>query len=172
MTARKADFPRLLRTLNRHGVDFLVVGGVAAVLQGAPLSTFDWDVVHRRDPENIERLLTALGALRARYRTLRTRVLKPQHSHLMSSGHQLLSTRYGPLDLWGEIGARRGSSELVKESTTISIGRGFRVRVLGLDALIRIKGKTARDKDRAMLAILPRTFEESQKEKRPPRRSR
>jgi hypothetical protein len=86
----------------------------------------------------------------------------------MSSGHQLLSTRYGPLDLWGEIGAGRGFSELVKESTTISIGRGFRVRVLGLEALIRIKAETARDEDRAMLAILRRTFEESQKAKRPP----
>lgn len=140
------------------------------MLQGAPLSTFDLDVVHRRDPENIERLLKAVGVLDARYRTHRTRVLKPRPSHLMSPGHQLLSMRYGPLDLLGEIGAGRGFDELIGESTMVLIGRGRRVRVLALEALIRIKVETARDKDRAMLAILRRTLEERQRAKRPPRK--
>lgn len=53
----------LLRLLMRHRVDFIVVGGVAAVAQGAPVNTFDLDLVHSRAPENIERLL---GALRER----------------------------------------------------------------------------------------------------------
>ena len=55
----------LLGVLARHQVDFIVVGGVAAVIQGAPVNTFDLDVVHARTPDNIERLLGALRELDA-----------------------------------------------------------------------------------------------------------
>ena len=47
------DFLAILRVLNNHGVDFIVVGGVAAVLEGAPISTFDLDVVHARTAGNV-----------------------------------------------------------------------------------------------------------------------
>src|SRR5579871_2691319 len=47
---------RPLRALAEAGVDFIVVGGVAAVLNGAPVNTFDVDVVHSRDADNIGRL--------------------------------------------------------------------------------------------------------------------
>jgi hypothetical protein len=46
-------FRDALEALRRHRVDFIVVGGVAAVLNGAPISTFDLDIVHRRDRENL-----------------------------------------------------------------------------------------------------------------------
>jgi hypothetical protein len=49
-------------------VEFIVVGGVAGVLQGAPIVTFDLDLVHRRTPENVQRLLGVLSSLHARYR--------------------------------------------------------------------------------------------------------
>ncbi len=41
------SFREILRTLNRHQVDYLVVGGVAAVVQGAPMTTFDLDALMR-----------------------------------------------------------------------------------------------------------------------------
>ena len=56
----KPDFGCLLRALTEHGVDFLVVGGVGAILQGASLSTFDLDIVHSTEPANIARLLASL----------------------------------------------------------------------------------------------------------------
>jgi hypothetical protein len=40
------DFLAVIRALGEHRVDFIVVGGVAAVLAGAPISTFDLDLVH------------------------------------------------------------------------------------------------------------------------------
>jgi hypothetical protein len=104
----KPDFLAILRTLREHGVDFIIVGGVAGVLHGAPLSTFDLDVVHSREPCNLERLLKALGALDARYRTHGDTSLKPGRSHLASTGHQLLMTKAGPLDLLGIIGKGHG----------------------------------------------------------------
>ena len=56
----KPDFLAILQPLAKHQVDFIVVGEVGAVLQGAPISTFDLDVVHSRTSDNIDRLLVAL----------------------------------------------------------------------------------------------------------------
>lgn len=57
---RPTETGKLLEVLIRHRVDFVVVGMTAGVLQGAPLSTFDLDVVYSRAPENLTRLLAAL----------------------------------------------------------------------------------------------------------------
>jgi hypothetical protein len=86
------SFVPLLAALNEHGVEYFVVGALAAVLQGAPVVTFDVDIVHRRTPDNVERLLGALRALDAYYR-LDPRKLRPNETHLVTKGHQLLQTR-------------------------------------------------------------------------------
>lgn len=59
-------FLDILQTLGRHGVAFVVVGRVAAILEGVPVSTFDLDIIHERDPENHRRLIGALRELNAR----------------------------------------------------------------------------------------------------------
>ncbi len=157
------DFRAILQTLIAHQVDFLVAGGVAAVLQGAPISTFDLDLVHSRAPDNVERLLSALHDLDARYRTPGGQRLRPTRTHLLSAGHQLLMTRTGPLDLLGTIGAGRGYSELVSNTVELEIGGGLKIRILALPTLIELKEQLARDKDKAVLAILRRTLEEREK---------
>ena len=53
----RADFLELLGARSKHGVDFILVGGVAAALQGAPIMTFDVDVLHSDDAHNLTRLL-------------------------------------------------------------------------------------------------------------------
>jgi len=53
----RLDFLDILRTLAAHQVEFIVLGGVGAVLQGAPISTFDLEIVHNRSAENVVRLL-------------------------------------------------------------------------------------------------------------------
>jgi len=65
----KPNFLSILRTLRRAQIDFIVVGGICGVLHGAPITTFDLDLVHSRDPENVQRMLAALEILEARYRT-------------------------------------------------------------------------------------------------------
>src|SRR5262245_7132638 len=55
--------PRLLviaEHLGRYGVEFIVIGGQAAVLHGSPLATFDVDLCYKRERENLERLAAAL----------------------------------------------------------------------------------------------------------------
>lgn len=159
----KTDFLALLRTLNEREVEFIVVGGVAAVLHGAPVSTFDLDVVHSRDKDNIARLLEALKELDAYYRTSPERRLKPIESHLSSSRHQLLTTRLGPLDLLGEIGAGRGYEDLLPESAVVQAGEGLKVRILDLQSLIKIKEDLGQEKDRAVIPILRRALEQKRR---------
>ncbi|HET6417316.1 MAG TPA: hypothetical protein VFG22_13555 [Polyangiales bacterium] len=77
-----ADVGELLRRLVDAGVEFIVVGGAAAVLHGAPITTEDLDIVHRRSPENVSRLKTLLDELDARVRELANRRLRPQESAL------------------------------------------------------------------------------------------
>src|SRR5919202_1208719 len=57
---------RAFEVLHRHGIRFVAIGGVAAILHGYPLTTGDTDVTPARDPENYEKLVGALSELNAR----------------------------------------------------------------------------------------------------------
>lgn len=75
--APSVRFVDALTALTRHRVQFVVVGGVAAVLGGAPVSTFDLDIVHARTPDNVAALSAALLDLDARDRDPGGRVRHP-----------------------------------------------------------------------------------------------
>jgi hypothetical protein len=154
------DFLAILRSLAQHQVEFIVVGGISAVLQGAPIATFDLDVVHSRSSENITRLLQALEGMNATYRTSGERDLKPDSSHLSSLGHQLLITRFGPLDLLGSVGQGHDYNELAKHAVVVEAAAGLQIRVLSLQWVIKTKEETGHEKDAAVLAVLRRTLEE------------
>jgi len=148
-----ADVGELLRRLADAGVEFIVVGGAAAVLHGAPITTEDLDIVHRRSPENVSRLKALLDELDARVRELANRRLPPQESALLGEGHVLLSTRLGPLDCLGTLIDGRGFEELVSHSESIK-DEGVEFLLVDLPTLIELKTKTGRAKDRLMLPVL------------------
>jgi hypothetical protein len=75
-----------LDVLLTERVSFVLVGALAAVAQGAPLMTQGVDIVHARTPENLDRLMTALGKLNARYRG------RPPESPLPPDGRALATT--------------------------------------------------------------------------------
>lgn len=156
------DFLEILKVLSEHKVDFIIVGGICAVLHGAPLSTFDLDVVHSQSQENLIRLMSALEELGTYYRGRGDQRLKPALSHLASPGHQLLMTRLGPLDVLGTIGRRHDYEDLVKDTVEQEVG-GLRLRLLNLETLISIKKETITEKDKAIILILQRTLEEKAK---------
>jgi hypothetical protein len=93
-----SDFLAALRALREGGLEFAVVGGLAAVLNGAPVSTFDLDIVPARNEENIARLLAVLDSIDAIYRFQPLRRLKPTSSHLSSPDHHNMISSCGPLD--------------------------------------------------------------------------
>ena len=163
MPTPSVDYLAILKTLRRHGVDFVVVGGVGAALHGVTLATFDIDVVHSREPHNLNRLMAALKELEAHYRIPGRREKKPSLSHLASVGHQLLMTRFGPLDLLGTIGKGRDYGQLLDDTVELAIGGGLKVRILSLERLVKTKEETGQEKDRAVLPMLRRVLEERSK---------
>jgi hypothetical protein len=150
---RNADLDALIFALAEAGVEFVVVGGAAAVLHGAPVTTVDLDIVHRRTPENVDRLLAVLGRLESTYRPPANANLRPTAERLLGRGQNLLSTKLGPLDLLCVLHDQRGYDELLPRTNAMT-DDATTIRVLDLDSLIELKAGMNRDKDRLVLPIL------------------
>lgn len=157
---RAADLPALVAALCDAGVEFVIVGGAAGVLHGAPITTNDLDIVHRRTPANVARLLEVLQRLDATMRyDPAQRGLRPTAEMLAGTGQINLSTSLGPLDPLCELGAGQGYDELLGHSQLMSDG-GRTLRVLDLPTLIAVKTRAGRPKDRLVLPILMATLQE------------
>lgn len=157
---RAVRFRQILETLSKHEVDYIVVGNVSAVLQGAPVTTFDLDIVHSRAAENLPRLLEALQELDAYFREQPERKITPGLSHLVGTGHQLLLTRFGPLDVLGAIQSGRDYDALLSRTVTIPLKNGLEVRMLNLETIIALKEELLRPKDLAVLPMLKKILAE------------
>jgi hypothetical protein len=156
---KEADLPALLAKLCDAGVEFIIVGGTAAVLQGAPISTNDLDIVHRRTQENVARLLEVLRHLDATMRyDFAHRGLRPTAEMLTGRGQINLSTSLGPLDPLCELDIGQGYDELLAHTRLVS-DEGRQLRVLDLPMLIAVKTRAGRPKDRMALPILIATLQ-------------
>jgi predicted nucleotidyltransferase len=153
------DFVGAMRALLDAGVEFVVVGGLAAAMNGAPVNTLDLDIVHSRNPENVEKLIGVLEGLDAIYRMQPSRRLRPNASHLSSAGHHNLITNFGFLDVLGTIGRGLAYEDLLPHSIAMETGGGVQVRVLDLATIIALKEELGGEKDRAVLPVLRRTLE-------------
>ena len=154
----------LFGVLLRHRVRFIVVGGAAAVLQGVPITTLDIDIVYDRAEDNLSSLEAALVELDAIFRT-DDRKLRPNMSHLRSTGHKLLKTNLGVLDVLATIEEDTEYGALIADSEDVRVG-DLSIRVLTLERLIAVKRKLTRPKDRLMLEHLEATLDEKRKSRR------
>ena len=157
---KTADPVELLRRLAAGRVELIVVGMAAGVLRGAPVTTVDLDIVHRRHPDNVARLLRVLGDLGATYRH-DPRRLRPAESHLVGPGHQLLATTLGDLDCLGTVGEGRSYDDLLARAPEMDLGDGLVIRVIDLPTLIELKEQAGRPKDLAVLPVLRATLAET-----------
>lgn len=149
-----------LLELVEANVELIVVGLTAAVALGAPVVTFDLDVVHRRTSENVDRFLTWLLAHGAHHRfDLANRRLPPTRELLLGNGHLNLSTDLGTLDVLCELEPGQGYEELLSHVREVDLGPAT-IRVLGLARLIAAKAQANRPKDRAVLPVLIATLDE------------
>jgi len=153
-------FVRLIETLCLHEVRYIVVGGVAAVLQRVPINTMDFDIVHARDPENVQRLAAAMAVLGATYRDDSSR--EPTEVDLAASECLRLRTGRLDLDLMVSLGANEGYLDLLPATDRLEVG-GYLVDVLKLEKLIELKRAMTRPKDRFMLIHLEATLEERER---------
>lgn len=154
----KRDLTSLLLDLVDDGVEFIVVGGMAAVIQGVPAATFDLDIVHRRSNENVQRILAFLekADAYARGRPEGER-LRPDATALAGPGHQLLMTNQGALDLLGAVERGLGYEELLPQSKVIQL-RGRPVRILVLEALLDLKRDATHPKDLEKRLLIEETL--------------
>jgi predicted nucleotidyltransferase len=149
--------PRLLQIaelLQRHGVEFIVIGGQAAVLHGSPLPTFDVDLCYARTAANLQRLAEALReihpALRGAPPDLPFRL---DAASLALGANFTFNTDLGPLDLLGWVEPLGEYAELLPRAERFDMG-ACHVTVIGLDDLVTIKRHINRAKDQASLEQL------------------
>ncbi len=152
-----------LTALEASGSEFILVGGLAAVLHGAPVQTYDVDIVYSQSGENVARLLSVLTSIEAIFRIQPERRLRPNISHLAGTGHLNLLTRFGPLDLLATIGNGLTYEDLLPNSRQMLIADGVRIKVLNLDFIIALKEELGSDKDLAVLPTLRQTARELKK---------
>lgn len=153
----------LLIGLDRAGVEFILVGGLAAVIQGAPITTMDIDIVHRQTQDNISKLLDFLKSVKAYHRRMDDKIIEPTAEHLSGKGHSLFTTRLGPLDVLATIEQGHSYEDLVGYAIEINF-RGHTIRVLDLEMLIKLK-KTSKDpKDNQRLPVLEETLRQLKQE--------
>lgn len=155
--SRSVRFLGLLRVLVRHEIDFFVVGGVAAQLEGAPIVTLDLDILFDPAPDNLARLLGALRELKARYRDPAGRHIEPDAAKLETMRTHLFMTELGALDVLRAIGDGLTYQDLADRTVTYELAE-LSVRVLELAAVIESKEQANREKDRAALPVLRQTL--------------
>jgi hypothetical protein len=153
---------RPLEALETQRVRYVLIGAVAAIAHGYPLTTHDLDVTPARDPENLARLTDALRELGVRLRSSRgERMEFPLDAEFLAkSTTWTLETRDGVLfDLIFEPAGTAGYADLVQDAITLDLGEGLVVQVASLRDLIRMKQASGRPKDLAQIPALEATLE-------------
>ena len=154
------DFPAMLSALIDGGVEFILIGGMAATAHGSAHHTLDVDIVYRRTPENIARLVAVLGPmhpyLRGAPAGLPFRLDEPTVQRGLNF---TLTTDIGPLDTLGQVTGGGGYDDLLPHSVFVHLF-DMRCRSLDLDTLIRVKRAAGRPKDFERIAELEAILEE------------
>jgi hypothetical protein len=152
-----ADLSAILEGLAKAGVEFILVGGLAAVVQGAPVTTMDVDIVHHQSPENIARLLAFLKSVGATHRRPDDKVIEPKESDLSGMDQALFKTRIGPLDVLAVIEQGKAYPDLIEHTVAIDF-RDHKLLVLDLEMLVQLKKVSADARDRQRLPVLEETL--------------
>ncbi len=157
MTQPNLDGAAIIDVLNRHGVEYVVIGAFAAQLHHAPIpATFDIDFTPARTPDNFARLDMALTELRAKIR-IKDAPYELSFGHSPSSIAHIdvlnLTCEFGDFDLSWVPSGTTGYDDLARSAHTILIG-DISARVADLGDVIRSKRAAGRPKDLAVLPIL------------------
>ncbi len=140
----------MLEVLGRHGVDYVVVGGIAGGAHGSSIATFDLDIAYERSRPNLERLVDALRELEATLRGAPAEVPFLLDADTIEHGANFtFSTKHGPLDVLSHLEGAPPYRAL-KAGGTVTDVRGVEVIVASLDHLIAMKEAAGRTKDKLM----------------------
>jgi hypothetical protein len=159
------DLAQIIPPLVRAKIDFILIGGMAAILHGSARVTFDVDLVYSRTDENIERLAAALAPYSPYLRDAPRDLPFAWDAKTIRNGLNFtLTTNLGDVDLFGEIAGGESYHDLLKHSFDVE-AFGVRFKCVDLPTLVRIKETADRPKDRDAIAELRVLLEESAKKK-------
>jgi hypothetical protein len=157
------DLAQIIPAFVRGKVDFILVGGMAAILHGSTRVTLDVDLVYDRSAANLERLAEILQSLKPSLRDAPPGLpFRSDVATLRNGLNFTLTTNLGDLDLFGEVVGGGNYNDLLPHSVDVE-AFGVRFKVVDLPTLIRIKEATGRAKDREAIAELRVLLEEQQK---------
>jgi hypothetical protein len=160
----------MLEALTNGGVDYIVIGAVAARMLGSSVVTRDLDVCYARDQTNLEALAAALRGLRARLRGVDRDVPFRLDARTLRGGDSFtFTTDAGDLDILGTPAGTSGFADLLKNAERVEID-GTEVLAASVVDQMRMKRAAGRPKDLIQLEILAALLEEIDSQERGPRR--
>lgn len=151
------DPVEICAVLLEEGVEFVVLGGFAAVIHGSPLPTEDVDVIPSRTEENFERLAIALTRLDAKIRTANEPVATKIDAAFIRNMPMMLNrvTKHGDLDLtFAPSGELTSYEQWLQRARQAQLRDGLIVVVAALDDIIASKVAANRPKDQRALPYL------------------
>jgi hypothetical protein len=156
---RPLDLTRLFEALARHGVVYVVIGGVATQVHGHRRTTMDLDLTPGPDPENLGRLAAALEELEARPANPAVAggdvPVTDAERLVVAAIVPPLITRHGQVHVLKEPKGGRPFEKLRDAALVVEID-GIEVAIASLDDLIRMKRAAARPPDLEDIAALTR----------------
>ncbi len=157
------DLAQIIPPLVRGKVDFILIGGMAAILHGSARVTFDVDLIYSRTHENIQRLANALAAHSPYLRDAPPSLPFSWDAKTIRSGLNFtLTTSLGDVDLFCEVAQGDTYHDLLAHSFDVE-AFGVRFKCVDLPTLIRIKEAAGRAKDHEAIAELRVLLEEREK---------
>ncbi len=159
------QFEELLKVLVNEGVEFVVIGGLAANIHGVTIPTYDIDICYDRSEENLQRLSRALLPLKPSLRGAPANLpFHPDAPTLKAGLNFTFETNLGEIDILGEVGGVGFFKEAKKTSIQVNV-LGLNISVLDVAALIKSKKFAGRKKDEEMILQLEAMQELRTKEK-------
>jgi predicted nucleotidyltransferase len=158
------DILALVRVLADEGVDYIIVGGVAANIHGTARTTLDLDIVYGRSPANVAKLAKALASYQPYLRGAPSGLPFTWDEVTIHRGLNFtLTTTLGDLDVLGEITGGGRYEDLIARAEPIEL-EGRRCWVVTLPTLIALKRAAGRARDHESLAELEALLEERERQ--------
>lgn len=153
---------KIAGALAKARLEAVLIGNAAAALQGAPVTTVDFDFMFRKTPVNL-RKLKALALELDAY------ILKPYYP--LSGLYRVVNDNAGiQLDFMSDVHGIKSFASLRAEAEEMDFS-GFRLKVASLASIIKSKRAADRPRDRAVLEILEKTLDEKEKQQKRTSRS-
>lgn len=152
--ARLDLLPALIPALCESGVEFVLIGGLAAAVHGATYATRDLDICYSRHLDNLEKLARVLAPFSPRLRNAIPELPFALDVATLRAGCNFtLTTSAGDLDIFGELPGLGDYPRVIEYAESRKIA-GFVCRVLSLEGLILAKRTAGRPKDQAQVTEL------------------